>query len=177
MNLFTQIPSPVGEITVLSRDGAISSLYLDTQQHNSFEACRLDDAPIFLALQDWLAQYFSGTCPDPTAIPLSPAGTAFQIAVWHILMKIPYGETTTYGCIAQKAAAVLGKPRMSAQAIGQAVGHNPISILIPCHRVIGADGRLTGYAGGLEKKVQLLRLEGHFIRDWKLCRDASGCRD
>ena len=91
--------------------------------------------------------------------PLRPTGTAFQQEVWQLLMAIPYGKTTTYGEIAAVLAARRGIPRMSAQAVGGAVGHNPVSIIIPCHRVVGADGSLTGYAGGLNKKIELLKLE------------------
>ena len=106
----------------------------------------------------WLDLYFAGK--EPHFMPaLSPDGTAFQQAVWEILRTIPYGETTTYGAIAKRLEKNTGK-RMSAQAVGGAVGRNPISILIPCHRVIGADGGLTGYAGGLDKKEYLLGLEG-----------------
>ena len=108
------------------------------------------------------AKYFGGyfTGQRPAALPpLHPSGSPFRRAVWDILLTIPYGETTTYGAIAQQLAAQRGLAHLSAQAVGGAVGHNPISILIPCHRVIGADGSLTGYAGGVEKKRALLELE------------------
>ena len=109
-------------------------------------------------MRRWLDVYFSGRKPDFTP-PTAPAGTAFQQSVWEILRTIPYGETTTYGAIARRIEQNTGC-RMSAQAVGGAVGRNPISILIPCHRVIGADGSLTGYAGGLDKKERLLQWEG-----------------
>ena len=104
----------------------------------------------------WLDDYFAGKNPDASALPLSPKGTAFQRAVWQELRKIPYGETESYGAL----AARLGS---SARAVGSAVGRNPLSIIIPCHRVLAADGGLTGYAGGLENKKKLLRLEGQSV--------------
>lgn len=106
----------------------------------------------------WLDGYFAGRRPD-FAPPLKPQGTHFQELVWQLLLDIPYGATTTYGELAQALAQRLGKERMSAQAVGQAVGHNPIAIIIPCHRVVGKNGQLTGYAGGLERKKALLALE------------------
>ena len=114
------------------------------------------DLPAFTLLKSWLKEYFAGEKPK-TNVPLSPEGTNFQRAVWDILLKIPYGKTTTYGEIAAQLSA--GKKGAS-QAVGGAVGHNPISLLIPCHRVLGADGSLTGYAGWLERKRALLELEG-----------------
>jgi methylated-DNA-[protein]-cysteine S-methyltransferase len=115
--------------------------------------------PVLDAAQAWLEDYFVGKRPEPARLPLNPKGTEFQKAVWRLLLEIPYGQVTTYGALAAKLAQERGG-RMSAQAIGGAVGRNPISIIIPCHRVIGADGRLTGYAGGLWRKEALLRLEG-----------------
>ena len=106
----------------------------------------------------WLDVYFSGREPDFTP-PLHPVGSPFRRAVWELLLQIPYGQTTTYGALAQQLAAKQGKTRMSAQAVGGAVGHNEISIIIPCHRVVGRSGRLTGYAYGVEMKQYLLELE------------------
>lgn len=108
----------------------------------------------------WLDAYFAGEKPSSKDLPINPKGTAFQKLVWNELLKIPYGKTTTYGQIAAKLAQQLGKPRMSAQAVGGAVGRNPISIIVPCHRVLGANGALTGYAGGVERKKWLLAHEG-----------------
>ena len=116
------------------------------------------DTPILAEARRWLEGYFTGQRPAALP-PLHPSGSPFRRAVWDILLTIPYGETTTYGAIAQQLAAQRGLAHLSAQAVGGAVGHNPISILIPCHRVIGADGSLTGYAGGIEKKHALLKLE------------------
>ena len=115
--------------------------------------------PVFEETCRWLECYFDGRMPDFTP-PLAPQGTPFQQAVWELLRDIPYGGTMSYGQIATRLAADRGLRRMSAQAIGGAVGHNPIALIIPCHRVIGADGRLTGYAAGLDRKAALLALEG-----------------
>lgn len=117
------------------------------------------ELPLFDEVRQWLSIYFEGK--DPGALPpISVTGTPFRLAVWDILKTIPYGKVVTYGMIAREMAARQNLPHMSAQAVGGAVGHNPISILIPCHRVIGANGNLTGYAGGMEKKRALLQLEG-----------------
>lgn len=118
------------------------------------EHLRRDELPVFEETRRWLEGYFLGNPSDISSLPLSPAGTPFQLRVWEILKTIPYGKTTTYGAIAKQIS-----PTMSAQAVGQAVGKNPISIIIPCHRVVGADGGLTGYAGGLNNKKWLLAHE------------------
>ena len=118
--------------------------------------------PVFIGLRTWLEDYFA--CKKPKiAFSLSPPGTAFQQAVWKLLLSIPYGETRSYGALSGQLASA-GK-KASAQAVGGAVGHNPVSILIPCHRVIGADGSLTGYAGGLERKRALLELEQMTVKN------------
>ena len=152
--------SPLGEMTLVSDGTALVGLYFDGQKYaaQGLDATRTQkNLPVFEEARRWLDVYFSGRKPDFTP-PTAPAGTAFQQSVWEILRTIPYGETTTYGAIAQRIEQNTGC-RMSAQAVGGAVGRNPISILIPCHRVIGADGSLTGYAGGLDKKESLLRIE------------------
>ena len=110
--------------------------------------------------REWLDAYFQGKHPSVEDLPLKPAGTAFQQVVWKELGNVSYGEVTTYGKLAEDVANAMGKERMSAQAVGMALSKNPIAIMIPCHRVVGADGSLTGYAGGLEKKIALLDLEG-----------------
>lgn len=107
----------------------------------------------------WLDVYFSGKMPDFMP-PLHPIGSDFRQEVWALLLQIPYGQTTTYGALAARLAAKHGTAHLSAQAVGGAVGHNPISLIIPCHRVVGASGSLIGYAGGVERKIQLLKLEG-----------------
>ena len=121
-----------------------------------------EEHPILLQTVKWLDAYFRGENPSLT-VPLSLEGTEFQKQIWNLLLTIPYGQTRTYGDIAREMAALSGKEKMSAQAVGQAVGKNPISILIPCHRVVGTKGKLTGYAGGLENKIWLLRHEGRQI--------------
>ena len=151
--------SPLGGITLASDGIALTGLYFDGERDfPDLSAAHKKDLPVFGEAVKWLDLYFAGK--EPHFMPaLSPDGTTFQQAVWEILRTIPYGETTTYGAIAKRLEKSTGK-RMSAQAVGGAVGRNPISILIPCHRVIGANGSLTGYAGGLTRKEYLLRLEG-----------------
>jgi methylated-DNA-[protein]-cysteine S-methyltransferase len=144
--------SPIGKLLLTCNDRGLTGLYMNR------EVTRQEDHPVFQETVAWLDAYFRGECP-PVTVPLALEGTPFQRIVWTILQTIPYGETRSYGSIAKEVAAVLGKDKMSAQAVGQAVGKNPISILIPCHRVVGAKGQLTGYAGGLDKKIWLLRHE------------------
>ena len=151
--------SPLGGITLASDGMALTGLYFDGERDfPDLSAAHKKDLPVFGEAMHWLDLYFAGKEPDFSPA-LNPTGTAFQQAVWEILRTIPYGGTTTYGAIAKRLEKVTGK-RMSAQAVGGAVGRNPISVLIPCLRVIGADGSLTGYAGGLDKKEYLLGLEG-----------------
>ena len=150
--------SPLGRIVLMSDGTALTELDFAEGVPEVSAVHTQKDLPVFREVCRWLDVYFAGR--DPGALPpLAPHGTAFQQAVWNILRGIPYGTTTTYGGIAARIAAARGG-RMSAQAVGGAVGRNPISILIPCHRVIGANGSLTGYAGGLDKKEYLLELEG-----------------
>ena len=151
--------SPLGGITLTSDGMALTGLYFDGERDfPDLSAAHKKDLPVFGEVLRWLDLYFAGKKPDFMP-PLAPVGTPFQQAVWEILKTTPYGETTTYGAIAKQLEKDTGR-RMSAQAVGGAVGRNPISILIPCHRVIGANGSLTGYAGGLDKKECLLGLEG-----------------
>ena len=119
-----------------------------------------EELEVFSRAKDWLDRYFNGKKPEPSELPLAPVGGEFRRTVWELLCEIPYGELTTYGQIAREAAKRLQRESMSAQAVGGAVGHNPISIIIPCHRVVGTGGSLTGYAGGLDKKIWLLKHEG-----------------
>ncbi|MFC2459924.1 MAG: methylated-DNA--[protein]-cysteine S-methyltransferase [Selenomonas noxia] len=152
--------SPLGGMTLVSDGTALVGLYFDRQKYaaEGLDATHTQkNLPIFKEVRRWLDVYFSGRKPDFTP-PIAPAGTAFQQSVWEILRTIPYGETTTYGAIARRIEQNTGC-RMSAQAVGGAVGRNPISILIPCHRVVGTNGSLTGYAGGIDKKAYLLRIE------------------
>nr|WP_314119860.1 methylated-DNA--[protein]-cysteine S-methyltransferase [uncultured Campylobacter sp.] len=145
--------------TDLSAQSASEKFYIN-EQGGYFEEKNL---AVFDQTRRWLDLYFSGREPGFTPA-LNPAGSAFRRAVWEILLKIPYGKTTTYGQIAREIAAARGLAKMSAQAVGGAVGHNEISIIIPCHRVIGAHGNLTGYAGGIDRKIKLLQLEGVDMR-------------
>ena len=153
--------SPLGGMTLVSDGTALVGLYFDGQKYaaQGLDATRTQkNLLIFEEARRWLDVYFSGRKPDFTP-PTAPAGTAFQQSVWEILRTIPYGQTVTYGAIARRIEQNTGC-RMSAQAVGGAVGRNPISILIPCHRVVGTNGSLTGYAGGIDKKERLLRWEG-----------------
>lgn len=159
--LTTLIPSPVGPLLLASDGAALTGLWLSGQK---YFAATLDsttqeapELPVFQDTRHWLDAYFARQ-PLPPLPPLSPKGSAFRQAVWARLLAIPYGQVTTYGALA--AALRAEGISAAAQAVGGAVGHNPISILIPCHRVVGADGSLTGYAGGVEKKRFLLTLEG-----------------
>lgn len=119
-----------------------------------------DNLQVFKDAKNWLDRYFAKQKPDIKELPLAPIGNEFRQAVWKILCEIPYGEVTTYGEIAKKIAKIMNKSAMSAQAVGGAVGKNPVSIIIPCHRVVGTNGSLTGYAGGIDIKVKLLEHEG-----------------
>ena len=160
MQEYTKIPSPLGEITLAAEDGALAGLWFSGQAHYmrgvSADARRNDALPLFRRVRDWLDAYFAGRAPDPAQIPLTPAPTAFQARVRTALLKIPYGETVSYGELAQKLGA---EKKTSPRAVGTAVGRNPVSVLVPCHRVVGKDGGLTGYAGGTERKSRLLELE------------------
>ena len=157
-------PSPVGPLTLASDGEALIGLWLEGQKYFGGtvggELTRREDLPVFDAARAWLERYFSGEKPQPSELPLRPMGSPFRQQVWKLLQEIPYGQVTTYGALAREAAARMGRTAMSAQAVGGAVGHNPISIIIPCHRVVGADGSLTGYAGGIAAKAKLLELEG-----------------
>ncbi|MGX6991925.1 methylated-DNA--[protein]-cysteine S-methyltransferase [Pseudolactococcus reticulitermitis] len=159
----TTYNSPVGHLTLASDGESLIGLWLENQKYfaDNFpeEWVANDCLPVFEATKKWLDRYFSGEQPSVTSIPLAPIGSEFRQTVWRLLHKIPYGQVMTYGELAEKIAAEMGRASMSSQAVGGAVGHNPISIIIPCHRVVGSDGSLTGYAGGLTTKVKLLTLE------------------
>ena len=155
------IQTPLGEVRLRSDGKSLTGLWFIGQVNDAKDNSDIeikDDFPIFGQVETWLESYFSGKQTSIT-IPLQPKGTSFQQRVWQILQEIPYGETMTYGEIAQRIAKEKGVETFSAQAVGQAVGKNPISILIPCHRVLGKNGALTGYAGGVHRKEQLLQLE------------------
>ena len=156
---YIRYSSPLGMLTVAAENGALTALVIEGQKYADRHLAgegREGETPVLRRARCWLDDYFAGKKPDASVLPLSPKGTAFQRAVWQELRKIPYGETESYGAL----AARLGS---SARAVGSAVGRNPLSIIIPCHRVLAADGGLTGYAGGLENKKKLLRLEGQSV--------------
>jgi methylated-DNA-[protein]-cysteine S-methyltransferase len=155
------IDTPLGKMTASGEEGALTGLWFAGQKYYPQTASWLDrpDYPVFEALRGWLTAYFAGE-KSGAELPLRPRGTPFREIVWEILRGLPWGKTAAYGDIAKQAAERLGRPAASPRAVGNAVGHNPISILIPCHRVVGASGKLTGYAGGLERKRALLLLEG-----------------
>lgn len=160
MEYLCRIPSPVGLLTATSDGQSIRGLWLEGQTGYAAgmqEQAEEKDLPVFERLRQWLAVYFDGRQPD-FDVPLCLQGSDFRQAVWRLLLEIPYGSVTTYGTIARRLSEESGRPA-SARAVGGAVGHNPVSILVPCHRVIGASGKLTGYAGGLDAKIRLLRLE------------------
>ena len=149
------VNTPIGEMRASAENGKLSGLWFVGQKYypaQSHEWPEDGDCPVFGSLRGWLSDYFAGKNPAP-AIDLEPGGTDFQKSVWAALLKIPYGTLATYGEIAKQVGC------KCARAIGGAVGHNPISILIPCHRVIGSNGDLTGYAGGIGKKEALLSIE------------------
>ena len=160
----TDYASPLGAL-ILAADGeSLVGLWMAGQKY--FGATlkgvveKKIDLPVFAGAKKWLDAYFAGKKPAIAALPLAPVGGEFRKTVWDILCEIPYGRCTTYGDIAKQTAARMGRKSMSGQAVGSAVGHNPLSIIIPCHRVVGAGGSLTGYAGGIGKKVKLLEHEG-----------------
>ncbi|MCL1827922.1 MAG: methylated-DNA--[protein]-cysteine S-methyltransferase [Oscillospiraceae bacterium] len=160
----TTYPSPVGMITLACHDDNLVGLWTEGQKYHGDTIPEAmtenNDLPVFVIAKKWLDRYFAGEKPDIAELPLAPIGGEFRQAVWKILCEIPYGKVTTYGDIAKKIAAKTGKERMSGRAVGGAVGHNPISVIIPCHRVVGSNGSLTGFSGGLQTKVKLLELEG-----------------
>ncbi|MDR1185971.1 MAG: methylated-DNA--[protein]-cysteine S-methyltransferase [Bifidobacteriaceae bacterium] len=157
--------SPLGPLVGAAQDGAVTGLWFEGQRHYPDANGWSDqpDDPVLRRLGAWLSAYFEGARPGAD-FPLAPQGSAFRQAVWALLRQIPYGQTTTYGRLAGLLTASQGRGT-SARAVGGAVGHNPISLVVPCHRVIGAGGALTGYAGGLDRKVALLELERGGARD------------
>ena len=155
--------SPLGKIFLCASEGKLTGLWFEGQKH--FSRCFVykdlldeDEVQPFPAAKRWLDVYFSGQEPTLSG-PVHLLGSAFQREVWDILRTIPYGETVTYGAVARRISQQRGGERMSAQAVGGAVGYNPVSLIIPCHRVVGANGNLTGYNGGIDRKIKLLELE------------------
>ena len=162
MYYFTEYDSPLGLLTLGSDGEAICGLWLEGQKYHGDtipeKMVRNDDATGFDELRTWLDGYFAGENPSVSDLPLAPIGGEFRQAVWQKLLEIPYGELTTYGAISNELKAEGRKA--AAIAVGGAVGHNPISIIIPCHRVVGASGSLTGYGGGIKRKIWLLERDG-----------------
>lgn len=161
MLYYKKAASPLGEITLRSDGEALTGLWFADDKHygaKDIAGAALADLDVFMQAEAWLAEYFAGREPK-VSVPLKLQGSEFQMQVWRLLQDIPYGRLVTYGDIAKKIAAQKGLARMSAQAVGGAVGHNPLCIIVPCHRVVGANGSLTGYGGGMWRKVRLLELE------------------
>ena len=161
MQYTSRYHSPVGNILLAADDVGLTGLWFEGQKYFALHLDREHEEkeiPFFKTVKEWLDIYFAGKEPDFT-VPLHFTGTDFQKEVWKILSSIPYGQTMTYGEIAKQIAVKRGLQHMSAQAVGGAVGHNEISIIVPCHRVVGGNGSLTGYAGGIDKKIKLLQLE------------------
>lgn len=161
MQYISYYQSPLGKILLASDQTGLTGAWFEEQKYyaHGLDAENTEkDTPALEEVKRWLDLYFSGEEPDFMP-PLHPSGTPFQMEVWDILREIPYGTVMTYGAIAKEIARRRGILHMSAQAAGGAVGHNPVSILIPCHRVVGSNGSLTGYAGGIDRKIKLLSLE------------------
>ncbi len=161
MQYISRFKSPLGNIVLAADEIGLTGLWFEGQKYFGLylnEQHEEKELPVFVQTKQWLDIYFSGREPDFKP-PLHFIGTDFQNEVWEILNSIPYGKTMTYGEIAKKIAEKHGIRQMSAQAVGGAVGRNEISVIVPCHRVVGANGSLTGYAGGIDKKIYLLRIE------------------
>lgn len=160
----TTYASPLGALTLAGDGDNLVGLWMAGQKY--FAATvksaveKKTGLPVFAEAKKWLDAYFAGKKPAASELPLAPSGGEFRKIVWDILREIPYGQCATYGEIAEKTASRMGRKNMSGRAVGGAVGHNPISIIIPCHRVVGSNGNLTGYAGGIDRKVKLLEHEG-----------------
>ncbi len=158
-------PSPLGELTLACDESgqALVGLWIQGQKYFLGSLPQppepRGDLPVLRQTVRWLDRYFAGERPGITELKLAPVGSPFRQAIWDLLCRIPYGQVTTYGALGKALAAQKGLTGMSGQAVGGAVGHNPISVIIPCHRVVGAQGSLTGYAGGIDKKVWLLKHE------------------
>ena len=162
MQIFKRYISPIGDIVLSADNQGLTGLWFDDKdkevKQGQADKSHSDAANFLEEAKTWLDIYFDGGVPNFTP-KLHLIGTDFRIEVWNRLLEIPYGKTVSYGEIAKELASKRGIERMAAQAVGGAVGHNDISIIVPCHRVIGSDGKLTGYGGGLDKKVFLLELE------------------
>ena len=155
--------SNLGKIIIVADNRYVYGLYFDNQKYlpENLEKLEINNnSPIIKQVKLWLEEYFNGKKPNLENLPIKLIGSEFKMLVWSVLKTIPYGKTITYGEIAKTLARKTNKEKISARAVGNAVGHNSLSIIIPCHRVIGANGKITGYAGGIDKKIALLKLEG-----------------
>ena len=152
--------SPIGQILLTADEQGLTDLMLQGEPWTLAADHSEETTTVIIESVQWLDIYFSGNTPDFTP-PLHLTGSPFQMEVWELLLKIPYGSITTYGHLAKQVAEKRGISRMSAQAVGGAVGSNPVSIIVPCHRVVGLNGNLTGFASGLDNKIALLKQEGH----------------
>ena len=168
MQYTTKYQSPVGEILLAGDDIGLTGLWFEGEKYYALSLEKdheEKEVPVFAEVKQWLDIYFAGK--EPAFMPsIHMIGTPFQMEVWELLREIPYGKTTTYGELAKQIAKRRGLERMSAQAVGFAVGHNEISIIVPCHRVVGTNGSLTGYAGGIDKKMFFLKLEGAYKENY-----------
>ena len=156
MTLYSEMNSPLGTLLLTAEDGALTGMHFPGQKHDRPRQPgwrRADDEPVLARARAQLAEYFDGR-RSKFDLPLAPRGTPFQQAVWQALLAVPFGATSTYGAI----AAAIRRPK-AVRAVGAAIGANPIGIVVPCHRIVGRDGSLTGYAGGLDRKAKLLALE------------------
>lgn len=178
MQYTSNYSSPLGNILLSADDEGLTGLWFFGQQRfaSTLGVARGErETAAIQKAKAWLDEYFAGRAPG-AFVPLHLTGTAFQLAVWRTLCLIPYGKTVSYGEIARRVEELRGGGIVSARAVGGAVGRNPVSIIVPCHRVVGANGRLTGYAGGIERKAALLKLEGAAILALS-DRRAAGRRD
>ncbi|MDD3694413.1 MAG: methylated-DNA--[protein]-cysteine S-methyltransferase [Lentisphaeria bacterium] len=160
----SELDSPFGTLTLGCSENSLVGLWLEGQKYFGDRLLAQlkprPELPYFQLVKDWLQRYFERQAPSPDELNLAPLGSEFRQQVWKILCQIPYGEVLSYGDIAKQIGQQRGGAKMSSQAVGGAVGHNPISIIIPCHRVVGAKGNLTGYGGGIKQKIKLLEHEG-----------------
>ena len=160
----TKYDSQIGELMLASDGNNLIGLWMDGQKYHGGtlfeEYIEKDSLPVFIAVKKWLDKYFAGQNPPIKDIAIAPIGKKYQKDIWDELCKIPYGETTSYGMIRDKVARIPGNENLTNRVTGGAIGRNPISVIIPCHRVVGYDGNLTGYAGGIDRKIRLLEIEG-----------------
>lgn len=175
MKYKTNYSSPIGNLTLISDGEYLTNIIFEHDkfyEHIKKEAIKKDNLNIFKQTKTWLDKYFNGENPNINILELKPSGTPFQKKVWDILKTIPYGKTITYKEIAKQISTT-----MSARAVGSANSHNPIPIIIPCHRVVGASHNLTGYSGGIDIKIKLLKLEGRDITKYKCPKGEKACKD